>query len=356
MVGYQVNHSERWSVLILINDVTSSHPVTQSRWLNWFSLLVTIALVVGSLYYLNQHISFDDIWQIVVNAQLRYVFLTFFLLFLTLMAKAWRWQILMSSGTKKSPFIESFWALMLGQQVNLLVPMLRLGEVARIFAINSQTGINKTLTLSTLVVEKFLDLVILGVTVLLLIATAVFLDTVSYASIYLSGIALVALVLLYGMAQRPLPVIKLTEGLTSWMPDTLQTRLVGMVKSGLEGLGALRNGRLLIMSIVLSVIIGILMVLTPYVLFPAFNIPFGLTEATLIHVVVILALVPPSTPGKLVIFDGAVAFSLAQSGLQDKALIVSYALMLHFILVAPQILLGIIAASRTKWHWKLANE
>ena len=38
-------------------------------------------------------------------------------------------------------FAEAFWALMLGQYVNLIVPFLRLGEIARIYALNRQTNV-----------------------------------------------------------------------------------------------------------------------------------------------------------------------------------------------------------------------
>ena len=54
---------------------------------------------------------------------------------------------------------------MLGQYVNLIVPFFRLGEVARIYALNRQASVPMAQSLGTLVVEKVLDLFILILTI-----------------------------------------------------------------------------------------------------------------------------------------------------------------------------------------------
>ena len=58
---------------------------------------------------------------------------------------------------------------MLGFYVNIVLPFLRLGEIARAYALNYQTGMSKIQSISTLVVEKVLEAVFLGLTVVALI-------------------------------------------------------------------------------------------------------------------------------------------------------------------------------------------
>jgi hypothetical protein len=71
--------------------------------------------------------------------------------------------------------------------------------------------------------------------------------------------------------------------------------------------------------------------------------------------VVSIAIAPPSTPAKIGVFNGAAALMLWQFGLTDETTIASYAILLYLVVIAPQIVLGIIAASRSKWRWQIAT-
>jgi uncharacterized membrane protein YbhN (UPF0104 family) len=93
-------------------------------------------------------------------------------------------------------------------------------------------------------------------------------------------------------------------------------------------------------------------VLAPLALFAAFDFPLGLAEAAALHVITSLALVPPSTPAKIGIFDGVVVFLLFQFGITDEAAITAFTIVFHVVLILPAILIGSIAASRTNWRWR----
>ena len=58
----------------------------------------------------------------------------------------------------------------------------------------------------------------------------------------------------------------------------------------------------------------LLSILTPYILFSAFNLPLGFQEATLLHLSLIIGQIPASTPGNVGIFEGVVVFMLNQFG------------------------------------------
>ncbi|MEM7330879.1 MAG: hypothetical protein AAF490_02220, partial [Chloroflexota bacterium] len=64
-----------------------------------------------------------------------------------------------------------------------------------------------------------------------------------------------------------------------------------------------------------------------------------------------IALVPPSTPAKIGVFDGVVAFLLVQFGLQNEAIIIGYTLIFHLIIYLPQIIFGVFASWQTNWQW-----
>jgi len=283
--------------------------------------------------------------------------LTLLILLLTLATKTWRWQQLLAPPAP--PLQPLFWALMLGQYVNLLVPVQRLGEIARIFAVVNSTAVSKSRALGTLVVEKFMDLALLGLTLvwaLTAVTIPILTSNLEKTAVSIGAIAIVGLGLLVAIAHKPRPIIELTRKTAVLLPSNWGNKIIHIVEAGLGGLAALTNRRLLLATIGASAIIAILSVLTSYTLFYAFDIPLGIVEAAWLHIIVTLALVPPSSPGKLVVLDGAVIIVLKQFGLTNEALIVGYALLFHLILVIPQLILGAIASTRVGWRWETAQK
>ncbi|MCP4423906.1 MAG: flippase-like domain-containing protein [Chloroflexi bacterium] len=343
--------------------------IKQRNWI-WISWGFTAVLIIAGLYYIWQRVDLREMGRILSQVQLVYVALTAVILLLTLFVKTWRWQILLISnpgqensnglGDGRPAFAPLFWALMLGQYVNLLVPVLRLGEVARIFAVSNATAVGKSRALGTLAVEKFMDLALLGLTMALaltaVVAPAVAKESAGGMTVFIAGLAVVGLAILYGVARNPHPVIRLTQKTAVALPPRIGNKIVHIIESGLEGLTSLADRRLLLAILSATAVVAILSVLTPYALFFAFPIPLGIFEAAWLHIVITLALVPPSSPGKLVILDGAVIVVLKQYRLTNEALLVGYALLFHLILVLPQIILGSIASARMGWQWKTKPE
>ncbi len=104
--------------------------------------------------------------------------------------------------------------------------------------------------------------------------------------------------------------------------------------------------------LLISLAIALLAVALPYVLFPALNLPLNLLDAALIHIVVTIAIIPPSTPTKIGVLNGAAALTLLQLGVRDETAVAGYAILFYLIIVVPQVVLGLIAASRSKWRWR----
>ncbi len=240
---------------------------------------------------------------------------------------------------------------MLGQYVNLIVPFLRLGEIARIYALNRQTDIPMARSLGTLVVEKVLDAIMLALTIAVLLPLVILPEFVGDPGWILWTVPIAALLILYLLAYQTDLIARFFQALAEKFPTEFAKRLLKWSLSGLEGLAALRNTRLTLLLVASSAFIAFLSVLLPYVLFMAFDLPFGLVEAAVIHVVVTIVTTPPSTPGKIGVFNGAVALVLLSYGLADEAVIISYSIVFHLVVIVPQIALGSIAASRTDWRW-----
>ncbi|MEZ4645580.1 MAG: hypothetical protein R3E31_23080 [Chloroflexota bacterium] len=83
----------------------------------------------------------------------------------------------------------------------------------------------------------------------------------------------------------------------------MSERLLRWAVSGLEGLAALRSKRVLVEVVGISLLIGLVSVVTPWILFPALGLPYGIIDAVLIHIVTTLAsAIPVPIPAKLGFF------------------------------------------------------
>lgn len=323
-------------------------PAPRRLW-TWLNLLLTIGLIIVGIWYLVTHISLSELVNALTTANPWLILLSLGTVIATLLLKAWRWQLMFPAQAPANRYPAFFWSLMLGAYINVLVPFLRLGELARVVALDRLTHIQKVQSLATLLLEKTLEMVMLGLT-LGVVLTAVALPDYLHDALsilIISGIALAVLLLLYAVAVNNEPVTRLTDALFTHLPTAVGQRLSRWAAAGLQGLTALSNRRPALQLIGLSLVIAVISVLTPLLLLAAFHLPLGWVEAAFIHIAVTIALVPASTPAKIGIFDGVVAFLLLQFGLQNEAVIAGYTIVYHAIVILPLILLGGVAASRT---------
>lgn len=337
-----------------------SEPIgSPSRWRKYWPWLnggLTAVLLIGGIWYLSRTIHFADIGNALLAADGRFIFLALLIFILNGSVKALRWRVLLAPDEEKSvPYTAVFWSIWLGQFVNVILPFLRVGEISRAYAINQQIGTSKIQAVSTIVIEKSLELIFLGLTVLLLIPFAALPPNTEQLGILL---AITATLFLLGMGivtAQTERVIQLLRRILTPFPTVVMKWFDQHLISGLNGLTALRSGRSLWSVGFLSILIISLDIALPYVLFFAFALPLSFSVAVLINVAVALVTTPPTAPGELGIFEAAVFFVLAQVGQTEAlgtAVIVSYAVVFHLCTLLPKIALGSLAAMQTKWSWQ----
>jgi glycosyltransferase 2 family protein len=150
--------------------VSDSQPLPLAKRLfSWLNLLLGLVLLIWGVWYVVNEITLAELRHALALADPRYMVLALLVFLATLATKAARWQRQFTPRARRPGFAPSFWAMMLGQFMNTAVSFLRLGEIARVFALHQQTGISKLEGLGTLVLEKSLDLIMLVLTLVVLI-------------------------------------------------------------------------------------------------------------------------------------------------------------------------------------------
>lgn len=316
----------------------------------WIRLIISLLLGGGALWLLLRDLHLAELGPTLLQASPLYVSLGVGVIVLTNLVKVWRWRLLFHPLDKSVSWRAVFHPLMLGQFLNLLIP-LRIGEVARIYTFHQESGLGKARALGTLVTEKLLEIIMAAATLLLLLPLAVTPAFVADQAAWFVAVSLVGFLLLALLAYKAGPITQWLRRLAGRLPTALERRVVQLVVSGLQGLSALRRPRLVLWLLLLSAFIAVLYVVTPWLMFRAFNISLGAVEAILLHLVLMAGLAPPTTPGRVLVFEAVVAFMLRQFGLTDEALILAFAIMYHLVVILPQIVLGSIAAGVCKWKW-----
>ncbi|MEW5986578.1 MAG: lysylphosphatidylglycerol synthase transmembrane domain-containing protein [Chloroflexota bacterium] len=315
----------------------------------WLRVGLSLLLGIGGLWLITRNVDLAEVGRALGQAHLEAIALGLLVILVTILAKTWRWRLLFAAAEDAPRFRALFWALVLGQFINLLLPF-RLGDLTRIYTLHQETQSGKARALGTLVVEKTLDTVMLALTLLVLLPLVVVPRFVSEPGLTMTVIAVLALGLLYAVAYQTERVVSLLQQLARLLPLPLERRLMRLAVGGLSGLASLRNRRLMVTLFLSSAAIAGLSVLTPLVLFATFDLPLGLVEAVLLNLVLSLGSTPPSTPAKVGVFEWLVAFTLGRFGLTDNVIIVSYALIYHTVVILPQIVLGSAAVFRTHWR------
>jgi hypothetical protein len=340
------------------------------------NLLLTAVLLAVGLWYISQRVTLAELAAAFASANSLFILLSFLSMVLTLVIKSWRWQILLTqepaaapelvepvetNGLRQAPtpaeqtrpsFTPLFWAFNLGAYINLVLPFMRMGEIARIFAVDWTAHVGKARALGTIVVEKILDLIMLGLTLLLVLPFVVLPGFIDNPLPMITAVSLICGFILYILAFQTKWVINVSRLFASWLPPKWEERTMRWLISGLEGLDALRNKRQTLVIIALSAFIAFMSVLTPYLLFPAFHLNLGVVQAALLTILVTLAITPPSTPGQIGVLNGTAALILVAFGIHNEAIIVSYSTIYYFVIVLPVIGFGGLAVSRTQWKWQ----
>jgi uncharacterized membrane protein YbhN (UPF0104 family) len=256
---------------------------------------------------------------------------------LTTYAKAARWTAV--AGLPQGATWSLVPGLVIGQVLNSLIPA-RIGDLGRVLVGSEATGLGKAFLLGTIVLEKLVD----GLCLLLVAAIVLpFLQlpdwlVVSGLDAALSVLALgvgIALVLL--VADRLLAFV---AGPLGRIPGAWGARLTRTLQDAIRGLGGLRSWPQRGWVAWWSCVAWTSMIATNALVFRAVGVEADLSAAALVLLAVVVGGSVPSIPGRVGVFHSLVVAPLLLFGV-DPARAVSAAVVLHLVVISPQLVLGI---------------
>jgi uncharacterized protein (TIRG00374 family) len=276
----------------------------------------------------------------VIAARLRGTLWTFLALsivlaFVSIWARAWRWAYLFPPGSRPSHLFRS---LLIGYMGNNLLP-LRAGEVVRVY-IASRHGPRFWTTFATVVVERVLDGLALGLIVAgLLFVVPVTAEMRWSIAVFLS-VDLAALLVLVMIAAAPGVCRVLIETIfhrVGWLERRLIT-LLGTMTEGLRGIRAPRHAIPLALS---SVAIWLFLALSVWTAMHAAHLDLPMVASWVVLAFLGLGVSLPSSPGFVGVVQAATVLALALFAV-PRAEALSFSLLLHASQFFPVTAVGLV--------------
>lgn len=223
-----------------------------------------------------------------------------------LVARASRWRILLGS---RVGFVDAFSVTNIGYLISNVLPF-RLGDPARAVAIGLDGKVKISSALSTVVVERVLDMLTV---VLLLTVTVPFVDEADWtrkAGLFggVAGLAIMAA--LIWLAVRPERGRELLRRILGRLPSVREDRWLEWFDGLVDGLEALRSVRRATALIVWSIVTWALTVGHYFAILWAFIEQPRLVEASFLTAATGLGVALPSAPGAMGVFHSVARYAL----------------------------------------------
>jgi uncharacterized membrane protein YbhN (UPF0104 family) len=338
---------------------------------------IVLSLAVSALalwlFFANKQLTWSAMAQAVGRTNVWWLCLSVGIFVFSFWLRALRWRYL-TAPIKAMDNGPLFSALMIGFMANNLLPA-HLGEFVRAYVLGRRESVSKSSVLATVVVERIFD----GLTILTLFLGAVFLfmdpsSLVIHLHRALPGfwelmagptgwwltpgtsldLRLVALVVLglYVMAMVVVIVLRVKSGLVlgpvQWccrlLPPSLGDRVVGLLRSFVEGL-RFRRGLDLLWIVVYSFVIWLTLGFHVWVLCWSLGIQVGYAGAVFVEMAIAIMVMVPAAPGYLGTHQLAGATTLGILGIAAGAA-GAFAWLAWLIGYLPVVLIGMICLWR----------
>jgi len=300
--------------------------------------LVAAIVTVVFAYLAVRDVRFHEVWTALRTSNYWWLAPALATLALSFWIRVLRWRMLFSPETRP-PLGATTRALLVCFFFNNVMPA-RAGEAIRVLALYQRAGTSRVETAGTVVTERAYD--VLSVLFLLFVATP-WLPHVSWfraavaLAIAMTGGVTAVIVALAVWGDRPL---RGCLRLAGRLPFVSVSQVESVVASLVDGLAALRRPRLAVPAFALSVLAWIVGGISSWFVMLEFDLGLSPVAGMLVQIAIGLALILPSSPAAVGVFEAAAVISLGAYKISDSHAL-SYALVLHainffpFLLAAP---------------------
>lgn len=303
------------------------------------TLWLGLAISVLFLYLSLRNVRFVEIRQALGQIRLPALFWAMWIFLVSFAVRAVRWKYILGQ-IKEVSWMQTFSILSIGFMANNVLPA-RLGEVVRAYFLAKKTGIRKSLSLATIVLERLSDF---GVLLLSALVVGLFFSlpaNVKSICMVAGAIFLFFVLILAFIHFRKDWTLLFFEKTLSFLPPASKVRMMERVDAFVEGLVILKSGKEFLWVTALSLVVWSLWAVALHYTLLAFNIQVPFAARLLMLAVVNLGALVPSSPGYVGPYHYFCWLCLSVFAVQ-KSLAISFAVVMHALWYVPLTLLGFV--------------
>lgn len=311
------------------------------QWQLWVGILIGIASLAAVFFFYAKP---GEIIENLRHVNWAYLMLGVLGVIAFLVVRAVRWRFMLNND---APYDQVFHIQNIGYMLTQLLPF-RLGDVARALLIGNVPPVTVAQGISTMVVERLLDMLLIVVLLPFTLSGITSLPDWMRSFAMMSGFVAIAgiIVLIVAANQRERALAIADRGMVRLLPllkrETWLKRLDGLL-IGLKSLTSLRDGLLLT---ALSILVWIPIFLAYYFTMLAVGLQPTWVMTGFVVCAAAFSVAVPSTPGQAGPYHFAVITALQLYG-QPAIESASFAFLYHVMNIVVMVILGIIGVLGT---------
>ncbi len=306
---------------------------------------ISLILLVISIYFTVDGIDFGKLYSAILDIDYFWVIVPLPIVVLSHLMRAIRWKLLLSPFHIADSVLNLFSATMVGYLFNNVSP--RGGELVRPYIYSKREKISYSSTFATILVERILDLITLGVLIAVVLTwnsdqvlKAFPKDTDPMKLVIISGLIL----LIMFLSLYP-PTIKFfLDKVIKPFSEKIYIKLADLFEKFRQGFAIIKRPSKYARIAVESIFIWILYALPLYLLFFAFGFEntysLGIEDALLLVIVSGIGVTIAPTPGAIGVYHYLVTTALVQLYGIDSETGLAFATVAHAASKLMELLLG----------------
>lgn len=320
---------------------------------HWGKATFGLAVTIFLLWWVLKDVDFREVLTNISTGNFWLLGASVFVATFGFFIRALRWKVLLAPVRPDTALRSRFAGVSIGFMANNVLPA-RMGEFARAFAFSRMEPVSATAAFGTLVVERFMDGVVLLLFLVIPVMTPGFpaadaLTVGGGASMLRAagGLVIGVLAFLVVMAAFPRHFLRLAERLAVFLPEALRGKVIAGLESLLRSMAIMRDPKLLLAGFAWSFFFWTWHGLSFWLGMLAFGIDTGFVSAIFTEAVVGFGVAIPSAPGFFGTFHAAAEFALTTVYGVPETVSLAFAFAYHFGGWIPITVIGLVYA------WKL---
>lgn len=277
-------------------------------------ILITIAILVVSVYYSLKGVNLGDLWKSILNVNYWWVVATIPVILLSHWLRALRWRTLLKPVKEPDSLQNLFSAVMIGYAVNNITP--RGGELLRPLTYSKREKVPMSTVVATVLVERFLD--VLSLLIFIAIAFIVVHEKIAavfpgitfnsvFFAVILPAVLLLTFLILCVSTNIGEAILRRTVRPFS---DKMYGKLHRLLESFIHGLAILKSPSAYAQIVLETLGIWMLYILPMYIMFFAFDfqnrLHLDIGDATLVLLMQSIGVTLAPTPGAFGVYHSIV--------------------------------------------------